>query len=80
VPGIDAAPYRKRQFDWSTVGSWGWMEKALFGKWLLPVGGWNPLWRGPGGSMSLNPSVCMKGRLLPILGSLVSAALCEGLR
>jgi hypothetical protein len=29
---IDAAPYRKDQFNWRTVGAWGWMEKALFNK------------------------------------------------
>lgn len=29
---IDAAPYRKGQFNWQTVPTWGWMERALFGK------------------------------------------------
>ena len=32
VKVIDAAPYRKGQFNWSTVPEWGAMERALFGK------------------------------------------------
>lgn len=30
VKVIDAAPYRKDQFNWDTVREWGQMERALF--------------------------------------------------
>lgn len=29
---IDAAPYRRDQFNWDTVPTWGEMEKRLFGR------------------------------------------------
>jgi hypothetical protein len=29
---IDAAPYRRDQFNWATVSGWGPMERALFGR------------------------------------------------